>query len=145
MGINYQSILDFNSAKPSLSELLSNIFMSSSSLNLNTRSYQEANTAYLLLKNLIGDESFDLQTVNGIKTWTLKLDQAALLDAITKTALTAGNSAADLSSLSRIGGRPRIPGQTSYFRTREVLKVIRWRAPVRLRGFYRFISDWQSK
>jgi len=101
MGINYQSILDFNSAKPSPSELLSNIFMSSGNLNLNTRSYQETKTAYLFLKNLIGDESFDLQTVNGIKTWTLKLDQAALLDAITKTALTAGNSAADLSQLKQ--------------------------------------------
>lgn len=90
MGVDLKSLYGMNYNDIKLSEILSS---SLSSSNLMTdKTYEDAKIMYDFMKNLIGDEAFTTKAEGTMTTYSLKLDQKAVLAAVAKSALSAGVS-----------------------------------------------------
>ncbi len=99
MGVNLRPMMTMSSSNSSLSEKLQTVF--SSMGNIDASTYQKIETGYTFLKNLMGNDAFKLQTSGNTNTYTLNVDQAAIIAALGKTAL-AGGMAIDSTDLAEV-------------------------------------------
>lgn len=88
MGFDIRSLMDMSSSPVSLDKLISSFVSAAAPTDVDT--YKNASSAYVFLKNLIGDDAFKKSTVGNTSTYTLKLDAAAITAAYAKTVLTQG-------------------------------------------------------
>lgn len=88
MGIDIKSLTGMSYSDVKLSELLSASLSSSVIMDINT--YDDTKTTYQFLKNLMGDDAFTKKTSGSYTTYTLSLNQASIVAALAKTALTEG-------------------------------------------------------
>ena len=88
MGFDIRSLMDMSSSPVSLDKLISSFVSATAPTDVDT--YKNASSAYVFLKNLIGDDAFTKKTVGSMSTYTLKLDAAAITAAYAKTVLTQG-------------------------------------------------------
>ena len=100
MGIDMSSIMDKYYTDSSIAKLLE-AFVISADIS-DSSFYQDMKTTYALCKNLFGDEAFKTNTSGLTKTYTLSIDQASVVAALVKTALTEGmaNTDPDFTEIS---------------------------------------------
>lgn len=94
LGFDIRPLLDTSKNKIELSKLLGTLFSSSNAMTVDT--YRDAQTAYVFLKYLVGDAAFQKQESGDLTTYTLDLNQAAVVSAMAKTALVQGLPTDDL-------------------------------------------------
>lgn len=87
MGIDLRSIMSLQSAKRNLSDLIKGM---SSVEYSDVSAYKDMKTSYTFLKNLMGDDAFKTKTTGAINTYTLDVNQASIMSALAKTAITQG-------------------------------------------------------
>ena len=88
MGFDIRPLMDMSSSPVSLDKLISSFVSTAAPTDVDT--YKNAASAYVFLKNLVGDDAFKKTTVGSTSTYTLKLDAAAITAAYAKTVLTEG-------------------------------------------------------
>lgn len=93
MGIDLKSLTDLSMNDMKVSEMLALSFSSQQYMTVST--YEDAKMGYELAKSLIGDEAFKKSTSGNITTYSLNLNQASVLAAIAKTALSNGMTTDD--------------------------------------------------
>lgn len=98
MGIDLKSIMSHQSTRMNLSDLMK--VMSSVEYS-DVSAYKDMKTSYTFLKYLIGDDAFTTKTSGDINTYTLDINQTAIMAALAKTAVAEGvtNDAIDLKEL----------------------------------------------
>lgn len=94
MGIDLKSLTGMNYNNVKLSEMLSASM--SSTQYMSDTTYQDAKIMYSFMKNLMGDDAFAKKTSGTTSTYTLNIDQTAVLAALAKTALSEGVSQSEL-------------------------------------------------
>jgi hypothetical protein len=88
MGIDLKSLTGMSMNNMKVSDMLAASFSSQQYFTVST--YEDTKMGYELIKSLIGDDAFKKSTNGSITTYTLNLNQASVLAAITKTALSNG-------------------------------------------------------
>ena len=99
-GIDMKSIMNQYYADSSITQMMEASVISSDISDVSA--YQDMKTMYELCKNLFGDKAFTTDTSGLTKTYTLNIDQEAVLAALAKTALTEGiaNDDPDFAGIS---------------------------------------------
>ncbi len=100
MGIDLKSITNMSYSDFKLSEILAASLAGMEYADIST--YQDIQSTYLFLKNLIGDEAFTKKTAGSYVTYNLNLNQTSVLAALAKTALSEGISK-DSLDLTELG------------------------------------------
>lgn len=100
MGIDLKSITNMSYSGFKLSEMLAASMAGMEYTDIST--YQDIQSTYVFLKNLIGDEAFTKRTAGSYVTYNLNLNQTSILAALAKTALSEGISK-DTLDLTELG------------------------------------------